>query len=169
MIPQLAIKGIAFNVSEALVNGDIVLCSPVILNFWHESWQAGPWNLLQDTTLKDLRNFTFFRKSWFFKHFWALEVDNVALLINQVTFWVDCTIMFVNEEIRLVFLYDNQLAMRVNIAITLDPFDVKLSERENLDEVSAAQIFLRPNNLAINVDDVAILINQIASLVNLTT
>jgi hypothetical protein len=77
--------------------------------------------------------------------------------------------MFVNEEIRLVFLYDNQLAMRVNIAITLDPFDVKLSERENLDEVSAAQIFLRPNNLAINVDDVAILINQIASLVNLTT
>jgi hypothetical protein len=33
MIPQLAIKGIAFNVSEALVNGDIVLCSPVILNF----------------------------------------------------------------------------------------------------------------------------------------
>ena len=77
--------------------------------------------------------------------------------------------MFVNEEIRLVFLYDNQLAMRVNIAITLDPFDVKLSERENLGGVSAAQIFLRPNNLAINVDDVAILINQIASLVNLTT
>ena len=46
--------------------------------------------------------------------------------------------MFINEEIRLVFLYDNQLTMRVNIAITLDPFDIKLSERENLDEVSAA-------------------------------
>jgi len=54
----------------------------------------------------------------------------------------------------------------VSVVVTLNSLNIKLGEGEDLGELSVFEVFLTPELLAGNVDDVATLVNQVAFLVD---
>lgn len=102
------------------------------------------------------------------KHNLALVVDDVTVLVDQVALNIDQTALLVSVLTGRV-LFQNWSSVLVSVKVTLNTLDVKLSERENLRELSVLQVGALPDLSLISINDVTLFVDEISFFVNSTS
>jgi hypothetical protein len=85
-------------------------------------------------------------------------VDNISMLINEVSLGVDTATLSINEIAVLVFVQDG-VANGVHFEVTQDVLDVELGEGEDLWYLVLLQSLLLKDDLAVFINNISLAIH----------